>query len=162
MTKEAKLQVLARIARLLNEEEILWAVGGSALLYLKGIVSDFHDLDLMIDEHAEKQVRNLLAKIGTLHSATSSAQFHSRCFMEWTVDGAEIDIIGGLVIESEGHAYAFPLKPEEIEDYIQLEGEIIPLHSLTCWEQYYTLMGRTEKAEILRRVRSSRKSIPTQ
>ena len=50
MTKEAKLQVLARIARLLNEEEILWAVGGSALLYLKEIVSDFHDLDLIIDE----------------------------------------------------------------------------------------------------------------
>ena len=162
MSKEAKLQVLVHLAKLLNEKEMLWAVGGSVLLYLKGLVSDFHDLDLMIDEQDEEQIRGLLEKIGTLHSAAASSQFHSRCFMEWTVEGTEIDIIGGMVIESEGQAYAFPLKQEEIEDHILLEGEIVPLHSLRCWEQYYTLMGRFEKAEILRRARIREKTIPSE
>lgn len=51
-TKEEKLQVLVQLAELFNEHEIQWAVGGSLLLYFKGLVSDFHDLDLMIDEQA--------------------------------------------------------------------------------------------------------------
>ena len=42
-TKEEKLQVLVQLAALFNEHEIQWAVGGSLLLYFKGLVSDFHD-----------------------------------------------------------------------------------------------------------------------
>ena len=68
-----------------------------------------------------------------------------------SINGVEIDVIGGLAIVSEGHVHELPLRSEEIEEGFSLEGQRIPLHSLRVWEIYYTLMGRTEKAEILRR-----------
>ena len=150
-TKEEKLQVLVQLAELFNEHEIQWAVGGSLLLYFKGLVSDFHDLDLMIDEQAGEQVAQLLEPLGTCRPFIPSPAFQTRCFMEFLIEGVEIDVIGGLAIVSEGHVHELPLRSEEIEEGFSLEGQRIPLHSLRVWEIYYTLMGRTEKAEILRR-----------
>ena len=150
-TKEEKLQVLVQLAELFNEHEIQWAVGGSLLLYFKGLVSDFHDLDLMIDEQAGEQVAQLLEPLGTRRPFIPSPAFQTRCFMEFLIEGVEIDVIGGLAIVSEGHVHELPLRSEEIEEGFRLEGQRIPLHSLRVWEIYYTLMGRTEKAEILRR-----------
>lgn len=36
-----------------------------------------------------------------------------------------------------------------------LGGQRIPLHSLRQWERCYALMGRTEKAAMLRRAREA-------
>ena len=45
--EEKKLRVLAALAAELNESDILWAVGASAMLYFRGIVPEFHDIDLL-------------------------------------------------------------------------------------------------------------------
>ena len=76
-TKEEKLQVLVQLAELFNEHEIQWAVGGSLLLYFKGLVSDFHDLDLMIDEQAGEQVAQLLEPLGTRRPFIPSPAFQT-------------------------------------------------------------------------------------
>ena len=74
-TKDEKLQVLVQLAALFNEHEIQWAVGGSLLLYFKGLVSNFHDLDLMIDEQAGEQVAQLLEPLGTRRPFIPSPPF---------------------------------------------------------------------------------------
>ena len=152
---EEKLQVLIQLPTLLNENQILWAVGGSLLLYFNGLVCDFHDLDLMIDEHACEQVARLFSPLGIRHPQLPSPQFHTQCFMEFTISGVEIDVIGNLRIEHEGQIVSFPLQSEEIEGQIMLGGQRIPLHSLRQWERCYALMGRTEKAAMLRRAREA-------
>lgn len=40
-----KLEVLTQIAHMLNESQVLWAVGGSMLLYFKGKTDVFHDIE---------------------------------------------------------------------------------------------------------------------
>lgn len=47
---EEKMQVLAKIARVLNQKKVVWSVGGSMLLYFKGITETVQDIDLMIEE----------------------------------------------------------------------------------------------------------------
>ena len=47
---EKKLKVLAALAADLNESDILWAVGASAMLFLRGIVKEFRDIDLLVCE----------------------------------------------------------------------------------------------------------------
>ena len=46
-TKE-KLSVLSKLALEFNRENVIWAVGASLLLYFKGYVKDFNDLDIMV------------------------------------------------------------------------------------------------------------------
>ena len=89
----------------------------------------FHDLDLMIDEHACEQVARLFSPLGIRHPQLPSPQFHTQCFMEFTISGVEIDVIGNLRIEHEGQIVSFPLQSEEIEGQIMLGGQRIPLHS---------------------------------
>ena len=50
METERKLDVLADIARALNQRGVTWAVGGSLLLYFKGKTCVFRDIDLMVCE----------------------------------------------------------------------------------------------------------------
>ncbi|MFR5149081.1 MAG: hypothetical protein ACLTER_05730 [Ruminococcus sp.] len=38
------------------------------LLYFKGIISEFHDIDLMISVHDAEQVRTILSEMGELHA----------------------------------------------------------------------------------------------
>ena len=50
METERKLDVLADIARALNQSGVTWAVGGSLLLYFKGKTGVFRDIDLIVCE----------------------------------------------------------------------------------------------------------------
>ena len=45
-----KLRVLTRIAAALDGRGVTWAVGASAMLYLRGLTDSFHDIDLMTAE----------------------------------------------------------------------------------------------------------------
>ena len=57
---QKKIELLQKIAHRFNEANIEWALGASMLLYFKGIISEFHDIDLMISVHDAEQVRTIL------------------------------------------------------------------------------------------------------
>ena len=48
---QKKIELLQKIAHRFNEANIEWALGASMLLYFKGIISEFHDIDLMVSVH---------------------------------------------------------------------------------------------------------------
>ena len=54
---EKKIELLQKIAHRLNEAHVQWALGASMLLYFKSITSEFHDIDLMVADHAVFDVR---------------------------------------------------------------------------------------------------------
>lgn len=43
-----KLELLKEIASTFNQENITWNLGASCMLYLRGIVDTFDDLDIMV------------------------------------------------------------------------------------------------------------------
>ena len=57
MEKQKKIELLQKIAHRLNEVHVQWALGASMLLYFKSITSEFHDIDLMVADHAVFDVR---------------------------------------------------------------------------------------------------------
>ena len=60
---QKKIELLQKIAHRFNEANIEWALGASMLLYFKGIISEFHDIDLMISVHDAEQVRTILSEM---------------------------------------------------------------------------------------------------
>jgi len=143
---EHKLAVLARLARVLNGGGVVWALGGSALLYLRGRTDGFHDLDLMVLEADAERAGELLAPLGAAGAARPAGQYRSRFFLELTVEGVEVDVIAGFAIVKDGAEYDCSLTPEAIAGTVPVLGEPVPLQSLSDWKRYYQLMGRTARA----------------
>ena len=58
-------------------------------------------------------------------------------------------MMGGLIIVSNGEVYDCDLKQSQITEYVDVNGQKVPLHSVTLWRKYYALMGRDNKVEII-------------
>lgn len=144
-----KLEVLTKIAHMLNESQVLWAVGGSMLLYFKGKTDVFHDIDLMVGERDIEKVKSLLVSIGKLSPENPNVQYKTRHFLEFNIDGVDVDVMAGFVIVKDGKDYDCSLSAEQVTEHILLNGEMIPLQSLSDWRKYYALMGRTAKVEMI-------------
>ena len=128
---------------------MLWAVGGSMLLYLKGKTDVFHDIDLMVGEGDIEKVKSLLSSIGKLAPENPDLHYKTRHFLEFNIDGIDIDVMAGFVIISNGKDYDCSLLPEQVTEHTLLNGEMIPLQALSDWRRYYELMGRTSKVEMI-------------
>ena len=149
MSLNEKLTVLSKIANIFNNNNVTWAVGASLLLYFKGILNNFRDIDIVMSEDDVDTVKELLSRSGILLPSPPNTQYETRVFLEYVIDGVDIDIMAGLVIvNSEGEHY-FPLKRENIAEYIEVGNTSVPLQSLEEWKLYYSLMGRTERVRLI-------------
>lgn len=149
ISNEKKLLVLSKIGKALNEANVIWAVGGSLLLYFKGKAEEFHDIDIMTTEENVECVRKILIQYGTLSPKNPDVSFKTKAFLEFTVDEVEIDVMSGFVIVNDGLDYDCSLCPENITDFTEIYGVKIPLQSLADWRKYYQLMGRTSKVALI-------------
>lgn len=147
-SREEKLSVLSKMALEFNRQNLIWAVGASLLLYLKGYVDDFHDIDLMVADTDAEKMENILRAMGSLQPSAKGS-YETKHFREFIIDGVDVDMMGGFSIVRDGKAYDCDLKPSQIAEYAELHGQRIPLHSVALWRRYYALMGREQKVELI-------------
>lgn len=148
---QEKIQLLLRIAHRLNEAHVEWALGASMLMYFKEIISEFHDIDLMIADFDAECVRTILSEMGESCPSDSIPNpiYQTKTFMEFLIDSVEVDVMAGFAIVKDGKVYDCSLRKEQIVEKMPLGEEVIPLQSPLLWCKYYRLMGRLEKAEMI-------------
>ena len=146
---KSKLTLLSHIAKELNHKNITWAIGGSMLLYFKGITSEFQDIDIMVAEEDVEILIDVLLSFGNIQPPNPNAKYKTKYFLEFHIDGIDVDVMAGFVIVNKDKEYYFPLKKENIKDYTEINGIKIPLQSLEEWRNYYRLMGRDEKVKMI-------------
>lgn len=144
-----KLSVLAIIAKKFNEEKIIWAVGASLLLYLKGKIAFFHDIDIMIVDRDVNKAKTIISKLGKIKTPNPNPKYQTKHFIEYVIDGVEIDILGGFQIIKNGIGYDCSLKENQIVEKVVINEQLIPLQSLKLWKYYYELMDREDKVKLL-------------
>ncbi len=147
MKKEKKFEVLAKIAVEFNKNNIVWAVGASMLLYFKGIIKEFNDIDIMIKEEDAKKAKEILNNMGELIQKSPTQQYKTKVFLEYVVDEVDIDVMAGFVIVNNDKDHYFPLKKEDISEMIVVNGQNIPLHSVSEWQKYYLLMNKMSRVK---------------
>lgn len=118
------------------------------MLYFRGIVNEFHDLDIMVLEEQAPVVKDILFKMGKLQKSEKGI-YETTCYYEFVVDGVDIDVMGGFKIRNSNEVYDCSLKIENIDQKVMLENACISLESLSNWRRYYQLMGRTGKVEMI-------------
>lgn len=144
------LSVLQTVAHALNEQHINWSVGASLLLYFHNLTTVYHDIDIMTTVEDAEKVKDILEKLGAVKEDTkSSSTYRTQYFYEFNLEGAEIDVMAGMVIVDHGTAYDCSMKTDQIEGSAVLNGEKIPLYSLSEWRRFYALMGRKNKVEMI-------------
>ena len=148
---EDKISLLKRIAHRLNEAQVEWCLGASMMLYFKGIVSEFHDIDLMISVDDVEVVKTILSKMGTLCASDQepNPMYQTKCFMEYVIDAIDVDVMAGFAIVRESKIFDCSLCKDQIIDQLMLDNEVIPMQSPRLWCRYYRLMGRTTKADMI-------------
>ena len=146
---EEKIDLLKRIAYRFEEEKLEWALGGSMMLYFKKIVPSFDDIDLMIFFLDVDRVRHILSEMGELKRSKPKEKYRTKSFMEFSIEGIDVDVMAGLAIVHEGNVIDCSLEKEQIVEMLSLGTESIPLQSPLLWREYYRLMERPNKVAMI-------------
>lgn len=152
MNVNKKIHVLTQIGQAFNKHQIGWAVGGSLLLYLKGYVDAFNDLDIMVLEDDVLKAKEIIESWIQLETPPASEHFRSKYFFQCKLDGVDIDLVAGMKIVKDNQVHDCALRLEDIDETIMINEVKIPLHSIERWTYFYQLMDRHEKLDILKQV----------
>ena len=112
-SREEKLRVLSRMAAAFNRAGLTWAVGASLLLWFRGYVDDFHDIDLMVTVGDAEEMENILRSMGKLQPSKRGS-YATKRFREFIIDGVDVDMMGGYAIVRDGKVYDCELEPSQI------------------------------------------------
>ena len=145
---DVRFETIKKIAKALNEKEVRWAIGGSTLLYIKGIVFEFNDLDLVVLLEDASKAKEALIALGAEHHQSKKAST-TKVFDEFTFEGLDVDVVSGLTLSAYGKDYDCSLKNENVEE-MELDGVKLRLDSLEAWYNIYQLQGRVEKARYIK------------
>lgn len=144
-----KIELLKKIALQFEKAHITWALGGSMMLYFKGIVPVFQDIDLMVADADAQTAQSILCSMGQMQQQPPNPKFRSKAFMEFVIDAVDVDVIAGFAIVSGDSVVDCSLQKEQIAERMPLGEACIPLQSPALWCRYYRLMDRTEKAQMI-------------
>ena len=138
------IEVLVKIAKKFNENDIEWAVGASLLLYFHDIVKEPHDIDIIIDKKDEAIVLKIMKELGNEKEIKDVKNYKTGVFHKFNIENVGIDIIGEFIIilENEEYLHPFPIKNKE---YILVDNTKIYLDSLLNWVETYNAMGDPKK-----------------
>ena len=150
MTAPEKLSVLSQAARLLDREGLVWAAGASLLLYSLGIVSDFHDVDLLIRKGDEAAADQILSSLGQPYPRRPQKPYATEVFCEYNIRGLEIDLMCNLAVEHDSGCYVYCFEESHVAERRLLSGCMIPFPYLEDWYLLYQLFpGREEKVRLV-------------
>ncbi|MEA1974148.1 MAG: hypothetical protein U9N10_01175 [Bacillota bacterium] len=134
------LDVLEKIAKEFNKNNVKWAVGASLLLYFYNIVEKPNDIDLIIDSKDEDIVCEIMNKLGNEQSVESVRKYKTGVFHKFYIKEIEVDIIGDFNILVNDKYYLHPF-PNSTGKSILINETKIYLDSLSNWLDTYIAMG---------------------
>lgn len=146
--EEKKLNVLRKITDLFEAEKICYAIGGSFMLKVQGVVADYHDFDVVVKVSDVLRAKEILASLGQSHPQKPKAPFFTYDFSAYTIEGVEIDLMAGLVIKHHHIYYAYQFN-EACCHYQTYHDIKVSIGELEDWHVLYCLMQRRDKEGLL-------------
>ena len=95
------------------------------------------------------RAKEILLGLGSMNPPNPNEKYRTKHFMEFVVDGVDIDVMAGFIIVEEGTEYYCSLRQDQIADFAEVCGVKVPLQSVRLWREYYRLMGRDGKVEMI-------------
>jgi hypothetical protein len=132
-------QVLFPIVKLLEANQITYALGGSGLLYYLKLIDSVNDWDITV-ECSKDTLTEVIKRYDWVEQRSGDYPFASQ--FRLSVDSPRIDFIGHFALYSESELIPLPVSTLG-------EWDGIKLSSLEVWYAAYYLMGRKERANLI-------------
>lgn len=136
-------EVFLKVVKLFNKENISWAIGCSMVLFLKGIVDEFHDFDLIVELKDVPKAKKIMQEDlkAVLKGTGGNGYCESDIYLHYQFGRVDLDIISGFRVLTFGASYYYPLNPNEI-DFLEITNAdiTVPLISLEAMFILYFMM----------------------
>lgn len=142
------MEQLLTLTKLLNSNQINWALGGSTLLKLRGIDIMAHDIDIMIHESDFEKGCRLLADLYDECEVKESTIFKTKYYRKFNLNGIEIDCMCGMSVIISDTLFEYPFDYKEYN--ILYKETSIPLCYIEDWYVLYHVMpNRESKVKVI-------------
>jgi len=131
-------KLMHRIVREFEAKGITWAVGCSFSLFLRGIVDDFHDFDVLVANKDVETAKEIMQNVigAKLVATGGNGSCNSDDYSHWQVNNCDIDLIAGFRVETFGECLYVPMRSEIIEvldfEYLPYKIPVISMEPLYC------------------------------
>ena len=123
-----------------QKHNIRWGLACSMNLFLRGVVDEFHDLDLLVDAEDIEKIVNIMKGNGANLIATGGNGFcESNLYMHFQFGRVDIDVISGFRLITFGTCFLYEFNTTEI-DKIIIDKTEIPLISMEALYLLYSMM----------------------
>lgn len=136
--------VLLKIAKRLNQENILWGVGDSMLLWCYELLEEYNKISIIIAEKDIGKVDTLLSDLATRTQEEKTCFYDSVFFRQYQIEGITIEVISGLIICNHERIYRYSFDEKSLPHYTRIGEEKIPLTTLEEWYVLYSIMPQGE------------------
>lgn len=144
------IDTLAEVARALNQEGVRWGVGGSVLLQRFGLENEPHDIDILVAEQDVECAARVLDKLGTRKTGSEQGSYVTFRFLEYVVDGTDIDVMAGFGIRHTAGIYVYAFDEQAVTDSMVAGTAVVPLTAIEDWCVLYQLMaGREQRVRVI-------------
>lgn len=151
MINTTHLDVLRKICARLSDSKVSWAVTGSLGMALRGVPVEVHDIDIQTDRPGAYEIEHRLSRFVTRKVAFSSAENIRSHLGALTINGMKVEIMGDVEKRHKDGSWEDPPNLERHKRTVEVEGMRIRVLSLPYEYQAYLTLGRTDKAEMLRK-----------
>jgi hypothetical protein len=139
--------VLDRLAPL----AVPWAVTGSLGMRLQGVPLAVHDLDLQSDGQGFEAMADLLCDYIAEPPAYRESPDLRSMFGILRVGAARVELMGDLQKRAADGTWEPPTRVADHLQKVEWRGRVVPVLDLSYEEQAYRRLGRTDRADLLRR-----------
>jgi hypothetical protein len=128
-----------------------WVVTGSLGFALQGVPVDVHDIDIQTDKEGAYEIERRFSEFVIKKVAFRSTDKIRSHFGILMIDGIRVEIMGDIQKRLEDGSWEEPVDLNRYKRFVEIRGMKIPVLSLEYEYQAYLKLGRTEKAEILKK-----------
>ena len=142
--------VLIRIGKALNNNNIIWGVGASVMLSQYGIVVDPRDIDILVAVDDIYETDRIFQGLGIKRNRDDNIVYSTEYFYEYIVNEVDVDVMAGLTVNHSEGVYNHLFNEDSITMHKLADGIEIPYSSLEEWYVIYQLLpGREDKVELI-------------
>lgn len=151
MIERRFLEVLSQIYTRLNDIDVDWVVTGSLSFALQGVPVTVNDIDIQTDKVGAYKIEDLFSEFVVRKTKFSSAEKIRSHFGVLTIDGIKVEVMGDIQKRNENGEWEQPTDLTKHMQFVEIEDMRIPVLSLKYEYKAYVKLGRTKRAEMLKR-----------
>lgn len=145
------LNALRNICQRLQDERLIWVVTGSLGMALQGVDVEVHDIDLQTDKDGAYEIESRFSEFVVKPVRDSVAERIRSHFGLLEIDGIKVEIMGEVRKRMEDQTWEEPVDVPRHRRWVEMEKMRVPVLSLEYECDAYLKLGRSEKADMLRK-----------